>query len=81
MTTLISLNGPFEMGLKPKSYFEATKEMSHAKLIRSSAMIKGKTYDASHAKKSNTVTPFNKELMIVLPWVITGTVILMNMIF
>ena len=26
MTTLMSLNGPFEMGLKPKSYFEATKE-------------------------------------------------------
>jgi hypothetical protein len=81
MTTLMSLSGPFEMGLKPKNYFEATKVMTHAKLIRSSAIIKGKAYDVSHVKKSHTVTPFNKELMIVLPWVITGTVILMNMIF
>ncbi len=81
MTTLLSLNGPFEMGLKPKSYFEATKEMTRAKLIRSSAIVKGKNSEDIRVTFSPTVNPFKKELMVVLPWVITGTVILVNMIF
>jgi hypothetical protein len=81
MTTLMSLNGPFEMGLKPKSYFQGAKELAQSKVIRSSAMIKGRSFDASKLKKENTTSPYNKELLIVLPWVITGTVLLVNMIF
>ena len=51
MTTLMSLNGPFEMGLKPKSYFQGAKELAQSKVIRSSAMIKGRAFDASKVKK------------------------------
>lgn len=77
----MSLNGPFELGLKPKSYFEGAKVLAQSKVIRSSAIIKGRTFDASKVKKENTMSPYNKELLIVLPWVITSTVILVNMIF
>ncbi len=81
MTTFISYNSPFEMGLKPKSYFQATRENSRAKLLQSDVTIKARRPKYIHTPEKENTDAYSKELMKTIPWIIAGTAVMLSIVF
>jgi hypothetical protein len=69
------------MGLKPKSYFQATRENSRAKLLQSDVTIKARRPKYHYTPVNDTTDAYSKELMKTIPWIIAGSAVLLSVIF
>ncbi|HMR88075.1 MAG TPA: hypothetical protein PKD51_07975 [Saprospiraceae bacterium] len=81
MTTFISYNSPFEMGLKPKGYFQATRENSRAKLLQSDVTIKARRPKYNYTSVQDNTNAYTNELMKTIPWIIAGSTVLLSIVF
>ncbi|MBC7885527.1 MAG: hypothetical protein H7X99_08630 [Saprospiraceae bacterium] len=81
MTTLISYNSPYEMGLKPKSYFQAAREISRAKLLQSDVTIKARKPRYSYTPNVDSSDAYGREFMKTIPWLIASVAVFVSLVF
>jgi len=69
------------MGLKPKSYFQATRENSRAKLLQSDVTIKARRPKYIYTPVKDNSDAYSKEFMNTIPWILAGSALLLSLIF
>ena len=81
MSNYISISGPYHNGMKPKSFFSATKDLYRSRLILSGNNTKARLSRYSNPDSNSEISPYNKELFTMTPWIIAGASLLMLWIF
>ncbi|MBK9150876.1 MAG: hypothetical protein IPM26_07690 [Saprospiraceae bacterium] len=81
MSNYISISGPFMNGVRPRSFFADTKDWYRSRLIQSEYGTKARQQRYTPSNPKTGISPYQKELLAMAPWILIGVMALTWLFF
>lgn len=81
MSNYISISGPFMNGVRPRSFFAETKDWYKSRLIQSEHGTKARQHRYSASISDGGISPYQKELLAMAPWILSGFTLILWLFF
>jgi len=81
MSTFSGYYSPIEQSVKPKSWFQETRDLMNSRLIKSPVAVKGPEYQPVPKAELSEQNSKMSEFWSIMPWAITLFVVVCTLIF